>query len=315
MRHFAAAIMIAALAAPAAHSAELASYSPASLVFRAASGDDVDHWIVMFPPGGKDFALSIPLIPRRVAYGSSGLTVYATALRKIGPKGFANQPGIFKIELDPLHVTPIQGLDAFYSIDRFAVSRAEDRIVFAGAKGTYSSRICGVYEIILATGTARAILESSDCRAGSPWQVLSLSPDSMQALVTANRGLALLDLSKGSITKLDGRLWGGAFSPDGKWIAAVRFGVPNTAARAILIDRTNLAARRDVGAVEDPEVAWSPDSKFLLHAVYRPACPIQNPLALETLDVETGKRLVIEDSICNSGSSRDFGWIRADIKR
>jgi len=62
-------------------------------------------------------------------------------------------------------------------------------------------------------------------------------------------------------------------------------------------------------------VVWSPDSRFLLHAVYRPACPSQNPLALETLDVQTGKRSLIKDSICNSGSSRQIGWIRSDIKR
>lgn len=62
-------------------------------------------------------------------------------------------------------------------------------------------------------------------------------------------------------------------------------------------------------------MVWSPDSKFLLHAVYRPACPSQNPLALETLDVETGKRSLIKDSICNSGSSRQIGWIRSGIKR
>ena len=63
------------------------------------------------------------------------------------------------------------------------------------------------------------------------------------------------------------------------------------------------------------EMVWSPDSKFLLQTVYRPACPSQNPLALETVEVQTGNRSTIKDSICNCGSSGHIGWIRSDGKR
>jgi len=221
---------------------------------------------------------------------------------------------MFKIELDPVRVSNIEGLDAFYSLGPFAVSQGEDLVVSGGAKGNYPAGSCGVYEIRLPAGDVRAAIETSDCRAGSPWRVLSLSPEKTEALISANRNLALLDLAKGSITKIEGQLSKGSFSPDGKWIAAIQINNPNPP-KLILIDRSDLAKRRDLGASEDSEAVWSPDSKFLLHAVYRPACPSQNPLALETLEVQTGTRSVIKESICNSGSSRQIGWIRSDLKR
>jgi hypothetical protein len=315
MRMITVTVVIAMLASPAARSAEPATFSPAALVSRQTTGNHAEFLIAVFPPAGKEFEISLPLIPRWFAYGPSGRSVYATALKETGPRSFTGEPGMFKIELDPVRANTIRGLDAFGSIGPFAVSRDEDLVVSGGSKGNgYPANSCGVYEIHLPTGDVHAAVETSDCRAGSPWRVLSLSPEKTEALVSANRSLALLDLAKGSITKIEGRLSKGSFSPDGKWIAAIQINNP-TPSKTALIDRNNLSSRRDLGGANDGEVVWSPDSKFLLHAVYRRACPSQNPLALEALDVETGKRSLIKDSICNSGSSRQIGWIRSDIKR
>jgi hypothetical protein len=314
MRMITMAVVIAMLASPAARSAEPASFSPAALVSRQTTGNHAEFFIAVFPPAGKEFEISLPLMPRWFAYGPSGRSVYATALKETGPRSFTDERGMFKIELDPVRVSNIEGLDAFYSLGPFAVSQGEDLVVSGGAKGNYPAGSCGVYEIRLPAGDVRAAIETSDCRAGSPWRVLSLSPEKTEALISANRNLALLDLAKGSITKIEGQLSKGSLSPDGKWIAAIQINNPNPP-RTILIDRSELMKRRDLGESEDSEVVWSPDSKFLLHAVYRPACPSQNPLALETLDVETGKRSLIKESICNSGSSRQIGWVRSDIKR
>jgi len=275
----------------------------------------MEHFISVFPPGGKAFDISLPLITQWFAYGQGGRSVYATAFKETGPRSFRDQRGLFKIELDPVRVTTIPGLDAFYSIGPFAVSQGEDLVVFGGAKGDYPAGSCGVYEVGLPAGDIRTTIETSDCRAGSPWRVLSLSPNGTEALISADRRLALLDLSQGSIIKLEGQLSRGSFSPDGKWIAALQLGDPKAPSKTILIDRNDLTKRRDLGGVEDSEVVWSPDSKFLLHAVYRPACPSQNPLALEILEVQTGNRSLIKDSICNCGSSRQIGWIRSDVKR
>ena len=316
MRKLTMAVVVVTLASPAANSVEPVSFSPAALVSRQTDGDHVGFFIAVFPTAGKEFEISLPLTPQWFAYGPSGRSVYATALSEKGPRSFTDQKGIFKIDLEPVRVSAIQGLDAFYSIGSFVVSQGEDLVVSGGAKGNYPAGSCGIYEIRLPAGDVRAAIETSDCRMGSPWRVLSLSPERTEVLIAANRrSLALLDLARGSITKIEGQLSGGSFSPDGRWIAALQLGDPKAPSKTVLIDRTNLASRRDLGGVDDAEVVWSPDSRFLLHAVYRPACPSQNPLALETLDVQTGNRLLIKDSICNSGSSRQIGWVRSDIKR
>jgi hypothetical protein len=315
MRKTTMAVLVVTLASPAARSVEPVSFSPAAVVSRQTARDHAEFFIAVFPPVGKEFEISLPLIPEWFAYGPSGLSAYATAFRETGTRSFTNLPGIFKIELDPVRVSTIQGLGAFYSIGPFAVSQAEDLVVSGGAKGNYPAGSCGVYEIRLPAGDIRAAIETSDCRAGSPWRVLSISPEGTEVLISANHSLALLDLAKGSITKIEGQLSRGSFSPDGKWIAALQLGDPKAPSKTVLIDRTNLASRRDLGGVNDSEVVWSPDSRLLLHAVPRPACPSQNPLALETLEVQTSNRSLIKDSICNSGSSRQIGWIRSDIKR
>jgi hypothetical protein len=315
MRMITAAVVVVAIASPAARSAELASFDPAALMSRQAAGEHAQFFIAVFPLAGKGFEISIPLIPRWFAYGPSGRSVYATTFIDTGTGSFTDQRGILKIELDPVGVSTIQGLDAFYSIGPFAVSQGEDLVVSGGAKGNYPAGSCGVYEIRLPSGDIRVAIETSDCRAGSPWRVQSLSPEKTEVLISANHSLALLDLAKGSITRIEGQLSGGSFSPDGKWIAALQLGDPKAPSKTVLLNRTNLASRRDLGGIDDAEVVWSPDSRFLLHAVYRPACPSENPLALETLEIQTGNRSLIKESICNSGSSRQIGWIRSDIKR
>jgi hypothetical protein len=315
MRMIATAVTVVTLAALAARSAEPVAFSPAALMSRQTNGNHEEFLIAVFPQGGKEFEISLPLIPRWFAYGPSGKSVYATALVETATRHFTDQRGILKIDVDPVRVSTIQGLDAFYSLGPFAVSQREDLLVFGGAKGDYPTGNCGVYEISLPAANTRAITETSNCRAGSPWRVLSLAPEGTSALVSADRSLALLDLALGSITKIEGQLSRGSFSPNGKWIAALQPGDPKAPSKTILIDRANLASRRDLGGINDDEVVWSPDSRFLLHAVPRPACPSQNTLALETLEVQTGNRTLIKESICNSGSSRQIGWIRSDIKR
>jgi len=68
-----------------------------------------------------------------------------------------------------------------------------------------------VYEIRLPAGDIRAAIETSDCRAGSPWRVLSLSPEKTEALISANRSLALLDLGRDLSERLGGSFRVGHF--------------------------------------------------------------------------------------------------------
>src|SRR5579872_696888 len=192
MRDITTAVVLLALASPAARSTQPASFSPAALVARQTTGNHAEFFIAVFPPAGKEFEISLPLMPRWFAYGPSGRSVYATALKETGPRSFTDERGMFKIELDTVRVSNIEGLDAFYSLGPFAVSQGEDLVVSGGAKGNYPAGSCGVYEIRLPAGDVRAAIETSDCRAGPPWRVLSLSPEKTEALISANRNLALL---------------------------------------------------------------------------------------------------------------------------
>ncbi len=300
-----------AVSALVANGAEPYQYSVAAY---ASDGLDVNSRLIIFPPDRNEFKIPLPLTLRYVVYGASGQSLYATAFKRLDAKSGTISPGLLKIELDPVRVTTIPGLDVFDDIDRFAVSRREDMIIFGGSRSDAGVRTCGIFELNLTDGSIRPILQTTDCKAGSPWRVFDISPSRSAALISADRRLALLDLTDGKVTPLGSELWVGSYSPDGKWIAALELGPPGRS-RTILIDPKDFSRRRDLGGSNDDEVVWSPDSRFLLHAVYRPACPSQNPLALETLDIETGKRVTLKNSICNAGSDRTIGWVSSKIGR
>jgi hypothetical protein len=280
----------------------------------ASDGFDVNSRLIVFPSDRREFKIPLPLTLRYVAYGASGQALYATAFKRLDAKSFTSLPGLLKIDLDPVRVTALPGFDVFDGIDRFAVSRQEEKIIFAGSRSDTGIRTCGIFELNLPDGGLRPVIQTTDCKAGYPGRVFDLSPDGREALISANRRLALLDLTDGKVTPIGSELWVGSYSPDGKWIAALELGPPGRS-RTILIDRKDFSRRRDLGGSNDDEVVWSPDSRFILHAVYRPACPSQSALALETLDIETGKRFTLKESICNAGSSRDIGWVSSKIER
>ena len=303
-------IMIAAVVlSAAAHAADAGTGSFSAAVYASSR-------LVVFPLDAKEFSVPLPLTIRYLAFGASGQSLYATAFTQLSATSLTSAPGLMKIEFNPVRVNRIPGFEAFYGIDRFAVSRREDLIAFGGARrDAAGTTTCGIYKYAMPSASPQPIVETSNCRAGSPWRVLDISPTTEEALILANRRLARLDLISGAISPLGSQLWGGSFSPDGKWIAALDLGGPSTPSRTILIDPKDSDRRRDLGGLNDDEVVWSPDSRFILHAVPQPACPSQNPLALETIDIETGKRAVIPNSVCNTGLTRQMGWVRNDIAR
>jgi hypothetical protein len=269
--------------------------------------------LTIFPADGKEFSIPLPITLRYVTFGASGESLYASGFKRLDAKTFTDMPGLFKIELNPVRVTTLPGSDTFYLSGRFAVSRREDMILFAGVRTDATSKACGVFELNIADGKLLPVLESTDCKAGSPWRVLDFAPNGAEALISANRQVSVLDLGSSKITPLGNSVWRASYSPDGKWIAALELGGPKIPSKTVLIDRKDFFQRRDLGGLNDDELVWSPDSRLLLHADYRPACPSQNPIALETMDVETGKRTVLKNSVCKAGASRDMGWVSAKV--
>lgn len=288
-------------------------FGPYNAAAYASDGVGINSRLIVFPSDRKEFSVSLPLTLRYITYGPGGESLYASGFKQLDAKTVTTMPGLFKIELHPVRVKDIPGSDAFYLTGRFAVSRREDLILFAGVRTDVPSKSCGIFKLSIADGKILPVLESTDCRAGSPWRVLDLAPSGLEALISANRQVSLLDLANGNITPLGSGLWRGTYSPDGNWIAALELGGPATPSKTILIDRKDPSRRRDLGGLNDDELVWSPDSRLLLHAVFRPACPSQNPIALETLDIDTGKRVTLKTTICNAGSSRDIGWVSGRV--
>jgi len=94
------------------------------------------------------------------------------------------------------------------------------------------------------------------------------------------------------------------WSPDGRWIAISSRG------HILVMEATDLSRRKKLGpsGVND-RLIWSPDSKRLLFAVRDRRCFLQDDLeSLAVVDVETGKRQIIESSRCMVTSSA-VGWV------
>jgi hypothetical protein len=108
----------------------------------------------------------------------------------------------------------------------------------------------------------------------------------------------------------------GAWSPDGKWIAARESGRYD---KLFLLDALDFSRRRALGGAIVAEPTWSTDSRYLLlWKDYLFRCGIypdlEPPATLETLDVQTGKRSAIRTSQCKI-TGGPTGWISSEIVR
>jgi len=122
--------------------------------------------------------------------------------------------------------------------------------------------------------------------------------------------LSLLDLDTGAAFALGADLQDGRWSPDGRWIAAT-----STAHRIVLIDATNTSRRRNLGSSGDASIRWSPDSKYLLLLKSELRCTLSLFFdSLQTLEVKTGRRIVIKSSRCEV-TAGTVGWIGCETAR
>ena len=325
----AAALFLGCLVLPALAAGAQEGFSPAFYTSQGMSSGV--GTIVVFPPGGSRFEVPVPAVLQKVLYDAYRPAVYATAFQK---------SGLVRVFLDPPRVDPIKGSAAFTNIAGFSVTGGGDAVVISGTRTDAGRRTCGVFEMDVPTGGVHSIAESDECES-TPWGKISvLSPDG-KAGVTQHRpkidslgrivdksqefpyGLLLLSFATGTtkvlapLTEFVNRF---SWSPDGKWIAVTyNFRSPDNgqvAMRSALIDPSapDRSNWRELGGVVDTDVVWSPDSRFLLHAIRLGNCGAQGNRTLETIEISSGKRTAVADSFCRVASD-SIGWIDADLLR
>jgi len=98
------------------------------------------------------------------------------------------------------------------------------------------------------------------------------------------------------------------WSPDGRWLAAVRVG------RIVLIDATIKAVRLKSFRVSPRgPVHWSPDSRYLLFAQSQLSCIAYiYAESLAAIDVETGRKIPIKSAHC-AITWPVIGWLDSAI--
>jgi len=144
-----------------------------------------------------------------------------------------------------------------------------------------------------------------------------LSPDGSRALASIGSShdndlrLELIDLVHGESTVVSKQYWRGAWSPDGKWIAA------ETGSNSLsLLSAADFSRVRGLGyGGNNPQ--WSPDSRFLLvEKHYFSRCgfflDVDGPATAELVDVQTGRRSVIRSSDCRMENGW-AGWVHAGV--
>ena len=165
---------------------------------------------------------------------------------------------------------------------------------------------CGLYELILASGELNKIIGNTSCHYKSSWNSISFSPDGYRLIAVREHRLELIDLETRTIKSLGDGFFHAAWSPDGRWIAALEYEGKN---QSVLIDTSDFNKRRKLPSSEG---IWAPDSHHLLASRTRSRCPSDFG-TLELIDIESGKTSVIESSTCRV-NRLVFGWVNLEIR-
>ncbi len=257
--------------------------------------------LMVYPFRGKPIAIPLPFALSRLTFGPSGEAIYAGAM--IAPRR-PPKPGIFKVEFNPVRATSVPG-SLELGAASMVVSKRQDKIVISGGHGRGSDAVCGIFELSLTNGNLRQVLQESNCSYTGSWLYLTLSPDGVQAVGIREHRLGVIHLSDGATRFLGYGYDMAAWSPDGKWIAALE---SSGKERTIIFDASDFSQHR---TLEASDVIWSPDSRYLLVWKAHAVCGAYLG-TLETMDVETGKRLPIESSRCQVSESA-VGWVSNQV--
>jgi WD40 repeat protein len=265
------------------------------------------HELRLFPKHGDAIVLKIRVPLGTVKFAGDGRSLYASL--RFNPRARAEEQ-LMRVDFSPVRSTPIPGTQGF-NIRDFAVTQDRSKIVISGRHREAALEKCGLFEFTVATGLVRQVL-TDDCHYQWAWTDLTVSPDGERAVASYGNRLDLIDLPSGA-TKSLGDLTRPSWSPDGKWVAAIKW----RKQRLILLDASDFSRRRDLGSTI--EAAWSPDSKYLLVWKYHFlkcgfALDVEPPASFEVVDIKSGKRSLVRSSQCQLVAG-PIGWMASDIDR
>jgi|SRR5579862_8432644 len=286
------------------------SYAPA--YYHGSQGEPPE--VVVFPPSGGRVVIPLPSpdLLRTLAFTPDGRAIFATIHTIISPRtsdhpARLGPPRMIRVELSPVRVTTVADLVGLDDVFGLVAVPHQDKVLFTGS-GWKGNLGCELFEIEPSSGDFKMLLPHVGCGIGG------ISPDGGKMLVPRGLGLSILDLGTRSFVPLAsglplGSVLGqGAWSPDGRWIAALQTDPANEQARSrrtrtIRIDAHDFAQRRDLGGEGDVNITWSPDSRYLLYN--------EGPTLL-TMDIESGKRVIVKGAKGVYGGP-NIGWVSLDV--
>jgi WD40 repeat protein len=257
---------------------------------------------VVFPLGSSEQRIPLPFEVGRLAFSPDGRELYALSLG-VTRRGTPSAPGIFKIEFNPTRQELVAGSEGL-SANSLAVSYDKSRIfVSGGYRSGRSAETCGLFEFRTSDREVRQILKTESCNYTAGWLRLSLSEDAKLLLAEHNRRLEIIDIAKETLRPVGEGLISGAWSPDGRWIAATT----NDRHTVALLNAASLAVERSLSIDDDDGLVWSPDSRYLL---VKRACGAYGA-TLEMIRIEDGRILTVDASKCQMHAV--IGWINVDV--
>jgi WD40 repeat protein len=253
--------------------------------------------LFLFPWRGGPSKIPVRTATGPFAYSPDGKALYGECT----PDPDDNTKfALCRIDLKTGIATPLAGSIGLYGLN-IAVSPHEDCILVAGVLRR-DKDVRGLFELTLPSGKIRTILLQGEPSIRSAWNYVSIAPDAKRAAASHNGRLEVIDLVRSQVELLDAAFYIAAWSPDGKWLAAVEKGEEG---RTILMDARDLKRVKTLG---HSELDWSPDSRYLLGLK---SCD-EYYGTLQAINVETGERTTIESSKCQINQATT-GWVASDI--
>ncbi len=246
--------------------------------------------LILFPITGPELVVALPggltndFHP--TTFSADGKAIYGQVLQSCD--------GITKIEFKPARQTLVPGSLGIGTIGSLVEFRPSGKIFVSGFAKTRGTLECGIFEIDPISATFKKLFTGPFPDCGG-----AISPDGnrvLRSLREEGNLLKVQDLQTGAVQPIGRDMTGPSWSPDGRWIAAIRN--VSGSSDVVLIDAANTSRRRTLGGTSALQAQWSPDSKYLLLSKLQEIRCGWFTASLEVVEVQTGKRREIKSSHC-----------------